>query len=56
MQGWNLYAQITHVDCYVELVCKSLAEDGIVRVVYVYHVEGDILCPCVLLVAKGHWE
>jgi hypothetical protein len=44
------------VYCYVEFVCKVYAKDGVVWVVEVYHIEGDVFCPCVLLISEGYWK
>jgi hypothetical protein len=40
------------VYCCIEFVCKTSVEDGVVWVVEVYHVKGDILYSCILLVSK----
>jgi hypothetical protein len=56
MQSGHFHAQVTHMDCCIELVCKPFAKDGIVRVVKVYYVDGYILGSCIFLTSEGHLQ
>src|SRR5688572_14616376 len=51
-----LHAKICWVKyCFEGIPCPS-SNDCIVRIVHVNNVEANLLCPCVVNIAKGDWH
>jgi hypothetical protein len=40
----------------LENVCDPSAEDCVVVVQHVDHIEGYVLCPAIVLIADGYWK
>jgi hypothetical protein len=53
-RSWYLKTKISLIECDFKGVEQTSTKDGVVRVVHVDHIEGDIFSSCILEAAEGY--